>query len=167
MADYNEQIERLWQEWEAETGYPSGNPAEFVDWALENRKLVPRPQDIRRMLRKDVTKALRESKLFDEEGGFTYRAYQSVTLFENGLSVKHYFHTDKGGTANLRQKSVKERREAIAHDVYRAVCDVERMNKTHPDDPQLTLFPDFTDDVAEHRAAEIADHKKGKDKDAA
>ena len=31
------------------------------------------------------------------------------------------------------------------------------MNKIFPDEPQLNLFPDFTDDVAERRAADIAD----------
>lgn len=157
MADYSEQIDRLWQEWSAETDQVSGNPDDFIDWALKSKRLVPRPQDIRRILRKDVSQALRQTRRFDIEGGFTYRGYQSVTLFENGLSVKHYFDTDKGGTATLRQKSAKQRREGIAHDVYRAVCDVERMNKMFPDDPQLNFFTNFADDVAEHRAAELSE----------
>jgi hypothetical protein len=63
-----------------------------------------------------------------------------VTLFENGMATKHYFDTDKGGTQTLRQKSTKQRREAIAHHVYRAVCDVERMNKVFQDEPQLNFF---------------------------
>ena len=50
MARFDEQIVRLWQEWEAETGQGSGDPDDFVDWAVANRKLVPRPQDVRKML---------------------------------------------------------------------------------------------------------------------
>jgi hypothetical protein len=100
-------------------------------------------------------KPRRQAKRFDEDGVFTYRAKQSVTLFENGMATKHYFDTDKGGTQTLRQKSTKQRREAIAHHVYRAVCDVERMNKVFQDEPQLNFFPDFHDDVAELRAAEL------------
>jgi hypothetical protein len=57
-----------------------------------------------------------------------------------------------GGTPALRQKSTRQRREAVAHDVYRAVCDVERMNI--PNDPQLNFYLEFTDDVAELHAAE-------------
>lgn len=153
MADYNEQVNRLWDEWIAETGQESGDPAEFIEWALANRRLALRPQDVRQLLRKQVTQALRQSKRWDDEGGFTYRAKQSVTLFDGDVATKHYFDTDKGGTQRLRQKSVKQRREAIAHDVYRAVCDVERMKKVHRE-PELNFFPDFTDDVEEHRAAE-------------
>ena len=82
-------------------------------------------------------------------------------MFESGVATKHYFDTDRGGTPAKRQKSARQRREAIAHDVYRAVCDVERMNKVFPEDPQLNFYLSFEDDVAEHRAAEQADRDKG------
>jgi hypothetical protein len=60
---------------------------------------------------------------------------------------------DKGGTTNLRQKAVRQRRDGIASDVYRAVCDMEHMNKVFHE--QLTFFLDFADDVAERRAADL------------
>ena len=94
MAKYNEQVIRLWDEWIEETGKESGDPELFVEWARKNGKLAPQPQDINKMLRKQVTQALRQAKRYDEDGGFTYRAKQCVTLFENGLAVKHYFDTD-------------------------------------------------------------------------
>jgi hypothetical protein len=162
MADYNEQVDRLWDEWAEHTGQDSGDPSDFIDWALDSRKLAVRPQDVRKLLREQVTRALRQSKRWDEKGGFTYRAKQSVTLLVGGVATKHYFDTDKGGTPAKRQKSVRQRREAIAHDVYRAHCDVERMNSNFPDEPQLNFFPDFAEDIVEHRAAEQADPKEGK-----
>ena len=155
MADFNEQVIRSWDEWIDETSQQSGDVAEFVDWALARRKIAPRPQDIKQILRKQITQSLRQAKRYDEDGGFTYRAKQSVTLFENGVATKHYFDTDNGGTESLRQKSAKQRRDAIANDVYRAVCDVERMKKRFPTEVQLNFFTDFTDDVVELRAAEI------------
>lgn len=166
MATFNEQVLRFWDEWVEETGEESSDPGDFTEWALGNGKLAPRPQDIRAMLRKQVTQALRQAKRYDEAGGFTYRAKQSVTLFDGGEPIKHYFDTDTGGTPQLRQKSVHQRREAIAHDVYRAVCDTERMRKVH-NEPQLRLFPDFTDDVAELRAADSLAHDRDDDEDAA
>lgn len=156
MANYNEQVLRLWDEWIEETKQNSGDPGDFVDWARSAGRLALQPQDVKNVLRKQVTQALRQAKRYDEEGGYTYRAKQCVTLFENGLATKHYFDTDTGGTQTLRQKSVRQRREGVAHSVYRAVCDVDRMNKVFPDDPQLSFFTDFSDDVAELRAAEIA-----------
>lgn len=164
MATYNEQVLMLWDEWMSQTKQISGDPDNFVEWANASRRLMPAPQDVKKMLRKQVSQALRQAKRYDEEGGFTYRAKQSVTLFnEEGIPTKHYFDTDSGGTTTLRQKSVRERREAIAHHVYRAVCDVERMNKVFPEDPQLSFVLEFADDVAEFRAADLSERDAGND----
>ncbi len=157
MATFKEQVIDLWEEWVAETGSISSDPGDFVDWAYSTGRLVPTPQDVKKVLRRQVTQSLRQAKRFDLEGGFTYRAYQSATLFEGGAAIKHYFDTDTGGTPSLRQKSVKQRRDAIARDVYRAASDVERMNKVHADDPQLNFFADFRDDIVELRMAEQED----------
>lgn len=171
MANYNDQVNDLWDEWILETNQSYGNPDDFLDWASPSGRLALRPEDIRKILRnalrKQVTQALRQAKRYDEEGGFTYRSKQSVTLFEEGLATRHYFDTDTGGTQNLREKSVRERREAIAHDVYRGVCDVERMNKVFQEEPQLNFLTDFTDDAAELRAAEQSSRDDFDDEDAA
>ena len=161
MADHIEQVERLWDEWAEYTGQDSGDPDDFIEWGLANRKLALRPQDVRKLLRGQVTQALRQSRRWDEEGGFTYRAKQSVTLIQDGVATKHYFDIDKGGTPAKRQKSFRQRREGVADDVYRAVCDVERMNRNFPNDPQLTFYPSFEDDIAEHRAAEKSECDRG------
>ncbi len=165
MVDFNEQVNRLWDEWMEETGQESGDPDAFIEWASSKKILALRPQDMRQQLRRQVTQALRQAKRYDEDGGFNYRAKQSVTLFESGAATKHYFDTDTGGTTNLRQKSTKERREAIANDVYRGVCDVERMNTVHLDEPQLNFARDFTEDVNERRAADLAERDRRDDED--
>jgi hypothetical protein len=166
MANFSEQVLRAWDEWEEITAADANNPDDFVVWAMENKKLVPHIQDIRRLLRKQVTAALRQAVRIDEEG-FSYRAKQCVTIVEEGMQYRLWFDTDKGGTTTRRQKAVRQRRDAIASDVYRAVCDVQHMNKAFPDDPQLNFFPDFSDDCAERRAAELAARDKDDDEDAA
>ena len=166
MANYNEQVMRAWDEWEAITGAEANNPDDFIAWAMENRKLSPRPQDITRLLRKQVTTALRQAMRTDERG-ITYRAKQCVMISEEGAQMRLWFDTDKSGTANLRQKAVRQRREGIANDVYRAMCDVEHMNQVFPDDPQLNFFLDFHDDYAERKAAELLDRDKGGDEEVA
>jgi hypothetical protein len=157
MSYYADKVNELWDEWIWLTKQESGDPAEFIEWAVSNKRLALQPQDVKQLLRKQVSQALRQAKRYDEEGGFTYRAKQSVTLFSGDTPIKHYFDTDRGGTATLRQRSIRQRREAIAHDVYRAVCDAERMNKVFLDEPQLSFHLDFSDDVAELRAAEGLD----------
>jgi hypothetical protein len=166
MADFNEQVSRAWDEWEGITGQDANNPDDFVVWALTNKKLAPQPQELRRMLRRQVTKALRQIQRTDENG-ITYRAKQCVGISENGVQMTLWFDTDRGGTPNLRQKALRQRREAIANDVYRAVCDKDHMNSAFPEDPQLNFFTDFTDDCEERRAADLLKREKEDEDDAA
>jgi hypothetical protein len=153
MTNFNEQVIRIWDEWEETTGEEANNPDDFVAWAMENKKLLPRLQDIQKILRKQVTGALRQAMRTDENG-ITYRAKQCVLISEEGTQLRLWFDSDKGGTPNLRQKAVRQRCDGIANDVYRAVCDVDHMNHAFPSDPQLSFLPDFTEDCAEKRAAE-------------
>lgn len=166
MSSLNERIVRLWDEWESSTGADANNPDDFIAWAMESKKLLPQIQDVRRLLRKQVTNALRQAVRRDEDG-FSYRAKQCVTIIEEGAQLRLWFDTDNGGTPNLRQKAVRERREGIANDVYRAVCDVEHMNKAFPNDPQLSFVTEFAEDCAERRAAESLDRDKDVDDEAA
>jgi hypothetical protein len=163
MANFNEQFLQAWDEWEETTGADANNPDDFVAWAMENKKLLPHLQDVRRLLRKQVTTALRQALRVDE-AGFSYRAKQCVTIIEEGLQLRLWFDTDNGGTTNLRQKVVRQRRDAIASDVYRAICDVEHMNNAFPGDPQLSFLADFTEDFAERRALELAEREKDEEK---
>lgn len=166
MANFNEQVLEAWDEWEASTGAEANNPDDFVAWALENKKLAPYMSDIRKLLRKQVTSALRQAIRLDEEG-YSYRAKQCVLIEEDGLQLRMWFDTDKGGTALLRQKANRQRRDAIASDVYRAVCDAEHMTKKFNGEPPLLFPTDFTEDAAEKRAVELLERDKDEGEEAA
>src|SRR5438132_1071329 len=96
MANRDEQILRIWDEWEETTGAEANNPDDFVTWAMENKKLLPHIQDVRRLLRKQVTTVLRQAMRRDE-AGFSYRAKQCVLIAEEGAQYRLWFDTDKGG----------------------------------------------------------------------
>jgi hypothetical protein len=167
MANFDNQMLQAWDEWEGITGASANDPDDFITWALENKRLTPRPQDVRKFLRKQVSRVLRQVIRIDD-GGFSYRAKQSVLLLEkDGRQHRMWFDTDKGGTTNLRQKAVRQRRDGIANDVYRAACDIEHMNKVFPDDPQLNFFADFSEDIAERRAADLLNRDSEDDQDEA
>ena len=166
MTSFNDQVLRHWTDWEETTGDESGDPDAFVSWAIENRRLLPRPQDVRKLLRRQVTTALRQASRVDDNG-VTYRAKQCVTLFDGDIALKRWFDTDNGGTSNLRQKAVRQRRDGIANDVFRAMCDVEHMNTHFPKDTPLQFVLDFTDDYEEKKAAAQRSHDGEDDEDAA
>ncbi len=158
MANFEEQVLIAWEEWEAITGADANNPDDFIVWAMEERKLLPRIQDIRKLLRKQVANALRQA-LRTDEVGFSYRAKQCVTVIEEGMQLRLWFDTDRGGTPNLRQKAIRQRRDGIASDVYRAICDVEHLKRVFPSE-QLSFLTDFSEDCAERRAQELQDRNK-------
>jgi hypothetical protein len=167
MAKLDDQLLQSWNEWEDITGEAANDPDDFITWAVVNNRLSPRPQDVRKFLRKQVSRVLRQASRMDEVG-FSYRAKQCVLLLEkDGRQHRMWFDTDKGGTSNLRQKATRQRRDGVANDVYRAICDIEHMNKVFPDDPQLSFFLDFADDFAERRAADLLNRDGEDDQDEA
>lgn len=97
--------------------------------------------------------SIRQKRLIDDDG-VEYRAKQCVLTWDDDLQqhLALWFDTDKGGTPQLRKKAVKQRRDAIADDVYRAVSDVVHMNKTHNEEIQFVM--DFSDDYLDRKAAE-------------
>lgn len=153
MANYKEQLLRAWEQFEAETGADAINPDDFVTWAMENEKWRPRPQDVRKILKKEMTTALRQV-MRENENGVTYRAKQCVKVLEDGEQIPLWFDVDFGGTERLRRRAARQRRDAIAADVFRARSDVDHMNFKFPSEKPIQFHLDFTEDYEERRAIE-------------
>jgi hypothetical protein len=152
MATFKDQVLRIWDEWENQTDGEANNPDDFVDWALTNGKLAPKPRDIRRVLKSQVMNALRQATRIDADG-ITYRAKQCVRIYEEGVQMSLVFDTDKA-TFNLMNKATGQRRRGIVDDCYRLKCDVDHYNNAHFGQEQISLVLDFRDDVAELEAQE-------------
>lgn len=153
MANFSEQVFQAWNEFEEETGNYVNNPDDFITWAMERGKLAPKPEDVRKQLKRRVMTSIRQKRLVDDDG-VEYRAKQCVLTWDEDLqqTLALWFDTDKGGTPQLRKKAVKQRRDGIADDVYRAVSDVVHMNKVHHEDIQFVM--DFSEDYLDRKAAE-------------
>ena len=115
--------------------------------------MSPQPEDVRKLLRRRVTTALRQKRAIDEDG-VEYRAKQCAVVWDEeiGQQIPLWFDTDTGGTPGLRKRAVKQRRDGIADDVYRAMSDVVHMNKVHDEDTQFVM--DFSEDYLDRKAAE-------------
>jgi hypothetical protein len=162
VANYHEQLIRAWDEWEEITGDEANDPDDFIDWALQNNRLHTALEDVRKIHRRRVSNALRQVHREDEEGT-TYRAKQCVTIIEEGRQRTLVFDVDKNGTPQLRQKAAKQRREAIANDVYRARSDIDHMNFAYPSDEPIQFELDFTEDFEERKALERYEREQKED----
>lgn len=161
MANYNEQVIRAWDEWEDQTGDEANDPDDFIDWAIANNRLYTPLEDVRKIHRRRVSEALRQVHRVNEEGT-TYRAKQCVTIIEEGRQRTLVFDVDKNGTPQLRRKAVRQRRDAIANDVYRAMSDVTHINFAYPHDEPIQFELDFTEDYEERKALERMERDRKK-----
>lgn len=153
MANYNEHVIRAWDEWEKITGEDANDPDDFISWAVANNRLATPLEDVRKIHRRRVSDALRQVHRVDAEGT-TYRAKQCVTLIEEGRQRTLVFDVDNYGTPQLRQKAVRQRRDAIANDVYRAASDAAHMNFAYPSEKPIQFELDFSEDFEERKALE-------------
>ena len=160
-ANYNEQLIRAWDEWEEITGDEANDPDDFLDWALDNNRLYTALEDVRKIHRRRLSNALRQVHRINDEGT-TYRAKQCVTIVEEGRQRTLVFDIDKNGTPQLRQKAAKQRREAIANDVYRAKSDIDHMNYAYPLDEKIQFELDFAEDYEERKAMERYEREQKK-----
>ena len=117
MANFNEQLIRVLEEYEAIIGNNAVNPDDLITWALENQKWRPRPQDVRKIMRKELGAAVSQLRKIDENG-IEYRAKQVVKLLEDGEQITMIFDVDNGGTDKLRRLASRQRRDSIVADIF-------------------------------------------------
>jgi hypothetical protein len=86
MANFAEQVMRADEEFTSETGQNAINPDDFITWALSNGKLRPHPEDVRSLLKRRVTTAMRQQRLVDEDG-VEYRSMQCAITWDESLGV--------------------------------------------------------------------------------
>ncbi|NQW01233.1 MAG: hypothetical protein HQ483_16120 [Rhodospirillales bacterium] len=153
MANFNEQLIRVLEEYEALTGENAVNPDNLITWALENNKWHPRPQDVRKIMRKELGVAVSHLRKIDENG-VEYRAKQVAKLLEDGEQITMIFDVDNGGTDKLRRLATRQRRDSIVSDIFRAKSDVVHMNTKYPDEEPIQFDLDFNEDYEERRAEE-------------
>ncbi len=159
MANFNEQLIRVLEEYEALTGDNAVNPDDLITWALENSKWRPRPQAIRKIMRKELGVAVSQLRKIDENG-IEYRAKQVVKLLEDGEQITMIFDVDNGGTDRLRRLAARQRRDSIVSDIFRAKSDVVHINTKYPDEDPIQFDLDFNEDYEERRAEEKLKYKE-------
>ena len=100
MANFNEQVIRAVEEFTYETGQNAITTDDFLTWALANGRISPHPEDVRKLLKRRVTTAMRQKRLIDEDG-VEYRSMQCAITWDekSGEQIPLWFNTDTGGTS--------------------------------------------------------------------
>lgn len=152
---YNEQLQRIWHDYEKERGFLPASSREAVEWGAQRGMIeVPKPDPFDK-LAEDMSRALREEYTTDSMGR-RYRRNHAVRVTKNG--VQHTMWAIMGHAPREHmQKAFRQRREQIVGDCSQLATDVEVYNDFNPDAEPLQIVFDFRDDVEERR---FWDHKK-------
>lgn len=149
MPSYNEKLQRIWHDFERETGFAPASPRDALKWAV-GRGLIDLPRtDPYDRLSEDMSRALREEYSTDRLGR-RYRVNHAVRVTKAG--VQHTMWAMMGNAPREHmQKAFIQRREQIVGDCVQLATDVEVYNDLNKDKPKIQLVLDFSDDVEERR----------------
>jgi hypothetical protein len=152
MTTYNEQLQKVWHDYERELGYVPASLRDALKWGVSEGRIeapVPDPYD---KLVEDMSRALREEYATDRLGR-RYRVNHAVRVSKAG--VQHTMWAIMGNAPRSHmQKAFIQRREQIVGDCVQLSTDVAVYNDLNRDQPPLPMLFDFRDDIAERQTWE-------------
>ena len=149
MPTKNEQLQKVWHQFEAENGHVPATAREAVQWGVQ-RKLIEIPVvDPYAKLAEDMATALREEYATDAQGR-RYRVNHAVRVTKGGVQYTFWAMMADAPRSHM-QKAFIQRREQIVGDCVQLGTDVEAYNAMRSDQEPIPMLFDFRDDVEERR----------------
>ncbi len=151
MTTQTEHFQVLWRDYEQEHNHAPASAREVVDWAVANRGLELPRIDPRDILASQMSRALREEYATDAKGR-RYRVNHAMRLTKNGIQLTIWGILGYAPHSHMH-RAFTQRREQVVGDLVQLHVDVEVYTEMTPHEVPIQLVLDFTDDVAERRAA--------------
>lgn len=152
MATYHQQMQEIFRQYQAEVSPDPVDLREVAAWAISSGLWKPRPADIHARFSEDMAEALRDHFRTDNSGR-RYRVNHAVRASRDGRQYSFWADIDSAPRSHM-EKAFAQRRKQIVGDCHQLRLDLDHFNSVHPDEEQLELVLDFTDDVAEMLVAE-------------
>lgn len=139
------EIIRLYRE--AKKNKPSSS-SEIADWAIQNDLWRPHPEDLRKLLAEEISRAMSEEFITDPQG----RRVRAKHAARDGQQFLWVDIRDKNPSAGkLKIISFQTRRQQVVGDLKQLKTDVDSFNQNYnyTNEKPYNLVLDFTDDIAE------------------
>ena len=149
MANYNEQMQRIWHRYKAEYGVEPSTSREAVAWGVSQGMVELPKVDPLDKLAADMSKALREEYAIDKDGR-RFRVNHAVRVSKGGVQYT-FWAIMKDAPREHMQKAFIQRREQIVGDCVQLNTDVEAYNGFNEDQQPLQMMFDFRDDIEERK----------------
>ncbi len=147
MASYYQQMQDIFRQFQEEVTIDPVDLREVGAWAIAKKLWVPQPIDVQTRFAADMAEALREEYRIDKAGR-RYRSKLAVRTTTEGRQGSLWGDIDTSPRSHV-EKNVAQRRRQVVGDCYQLRVDVDHYNANHPEEEQLTLILDMTEDVAE------------------
>lgn len=149
MARYNEQLQKVWRQYEAQNGSVPSTTREAVAWGVLQGMIQMPEVDPLAKLAEDMATALREEYATDGQGR-RYRVNHAVRVSKGGVQYT-FWAIMKDAPREHMQKAFIQRREQIVGDCVQLSTDVEAYNYFNKGEMPIQMIFDFRDDIEERR----------------
>jgi len=147
MANYTEQMQRLFNRYRTEVREAPTTLDDVYTWAIENKLWEAREDSIRAQFKEEMAQALREEYRTDETGR-RYRAKHAVRHMFAGKQKSFWGDIDKD-PRDYMEIAFAQKRRRVAGELHQLRIDVDHYNDKHPDEAPIQLSLNFEDDVME------------------
>lgn len=150
MAKYNEQLQKVWHQYEAQHGSLPSTAREAVAWGVSQGMIQPPEFDPLAKLAEDMSTALREEYATDKHGR-RYRVNHAVRVSKGGVQYT-FWAIMKDAPRDHMQKAFIQRRNQIVGDCVQLSTDVDAYNGFNDEEKPIQMLFDFRDDIVERRS---------------
>lgn len=147
MTTYAEQLQRIWNKYEAAGNAMPATARDVARWAIANRLWQPKPSDIESQCAEELARAAREEYRTDKNGR-RYRARHSVRTEKDGAQISLWADIDSAPRSHM-ERAFAQRRKQVVGDCWQLKMDIDHYNGAHLSEPPIQMVFDFTDDLNE------------------
>jgi len=151
MSTYNEQMQRLFRQYQAEVGITGPTTLKDVGvWAIGKRLWQPQPEAVLRQFSADMGKALREEYYNDPQGRRVRTKHPArLPSSEEGEQIVMVWDDIRVATREHMQLSFQQRRHGVVADCHQLKIDVESFNDNRNPGEPIQISFDFRADMEE------------------
>jgi len=152
MANYNEQMQSLFNRYRSEVLEAPTTLDDVYTWAIKMGLWEGREDSIRAQFKEEMAQALREEYRTDATGR-RYRAKHAVRHMFAGKQMSFWGDIDKD-PRDYMEIAFAQKRRRIGGELHQLKIDVDHYNEKHPEEAAIQLSLNFEEDVLERLVEE-------------
>lgn len=136
-------LERIFRDYQERTGQAEVNMDDLAAYCEEQGWVMPTPPTPRKLLVRELSKAIRQATRTDKVSGNPYRAYHCVEERHGQLLLSFWRDIDEAPRPFM-DRSLRARSDQVTNDLVQLSFDAEHWNRVNPQEEPLLVNTDLT-----------------------